>query len=380
MLTVKRFDRTSTQQRIGGWVLACFLALFVLWSGVERPDHDWDVIGYVAAVFHAEGARDTALHQLTYDSVREDVGERQFARLVDPADPYRSAVYASPEALTQHVPFYGIRVLHVAAIRAVCNLSGWPPSRALACLNGVLGALVVLTCFGLLRAFSVPVLLLPVIVWWAGVRDVSKLSTPDVLACWLALVSVLALARQKWHVALACALVMPLARTDAVLWSLMVTLVVAWLTPMRWKPLLAAALAVAVCAAINHWRHNPGHLVIFNFTLIHKHPWPTVQPVAVEWQAYADAYARGFGDALRQREIWMWPIALVLLWVGRFEGRLQQAVVLTCVGYVLAHMLLFPLYLQRFFVAPIALLSILFGREAWAWVAPRVAGRISAQV
>lgn len=355
-------------QRFAEWALVSLLAWFVLWSGAKRPDHDWDVIGYVAAAFHADGLLGVDLHQHTYDSVRQDVGERQFARLVDASDPYRAAVYASPVALEQHVHFYAIRVMHVSAMRVLSKLTGCSPSRALAWLNGVVGALAVLTCFGLLRAFSVPVWLLPVVLWWVGVRDVAKLSTPDVLACWLALSSVLALAHQRWHLALACALMLPLARTDAVLWSLMVAMTVMWLTSMRWQPVLAAALCLVVCAAINHLYQNPGHLVIFNFTLIQKHPWPATQPVATDWHIYAAAYARGVMHAIRQPDVLLWPLAVLFLLAGRWMSRLHRAVVLVSLCYVLLHMLLFPLYLQRFFVAPVFLVSTLLLREACFWL------------
>ncbi|TDP82109.1 hypothetical protein EV672_10663 [Aquabacterium commune] len=358
----------SVHQRFAEWALACLLALFVLWSGAKRPDHDWDVIGYVAAALHADGLRGVDLHRHTYDSVRHDVGERQFARLVDPSDPYRAAVYASPAALEQNVHFYAIRVLHVSAMRVISKLAGCSPSRALAWLNGVAGALAVFACFGLLRAFSVPVWLLPVLLWWAGVRDVAKLSTPDVLACWLALSSMLALAHQRWRLALVCASLLPLARTDAVLWSLMVAMAVVWMTSMRWQPLLAAVLSLMVCAAINHLCQNPGHLVIFNFTLIQKHPWPASQPVATDWHVYAAAYARGVMHAIGQPDFLLWPLAVLLLFAGRCMGRLHHAVVLVSLCYVLLHMLLFPLYLQRFFVAPIFLVSTLLFREAWFWL------------
>jgi hypothetical protein len=358
------------------WAITGLCALLVLWSGGMRPDHDWDVIGYVAAGLHADGLRGAELHRQTYDSIRKDVGEQQFARLTDPSDPYRRAVSASPEALTQHLPFYGIRVLHVEAMRALAHVTGWPLSRALAWLNGLVGALAVCVCFGLMRALGLPVLALPVLIWWAGIRDVAKLSTPDGLACLLAMGSLLALLHRRWTWALCLAVVLPAARTDHVLWSMMVVVAVLWLSPMRMWPLLALVLSVLLGMVINHVWRNPGHLVIFNFTLVHKHPWPAEQPVASDWHVYAETYLRGLGDWLRQRDVWLWPLSALMLARWRPASRETVAVVAVALSFVIAHMLLFPLYLPRFFVASVTALSVVWLSLAWSSWHQRLTGGV----
>lgn len=348
------------------WMVAALCALFVLWSGVMKPDHDWDIIGYVAAALHAEGEQGESLHAHTYDLVRQEVGEKQFAKLVDVSDPYRRTVHASADALVQHVPFYGIRVLHVGAIRVLHQLTGLPIPRALAWLNALVGAGSVLVCFGLMRSMGLPAILLPLLIWWAGVRDVAKLSTPDGLAALLALGTVAALLSQRWRTAMVLAVVLPAARTDYVLWSFLAMLVVMHLTPMRTLPALTALMAGAVHGGINHWFHNPGHWVIFNFTLIHKHPWPAQQTVAHDWHDYLNAYVQhGLVESLGQRGIWLWPLILTVLVLGWVKPKSHRALAWLSLSFVLLHMLLFPLYLQRFFVAPVAIATVVLCHTIW---------------
>jgi len=151
------------------------VAATVLFVGVTRPMHNWDMIGYVASA-HAE--------------VRDEVGPEVFTVLTTGND-YRRQVFQSAQALQEQLPFYSIRVVYVEMIRGL-GLFGVAYPRATyligAFFSAVSAAALGIICVRALLSVCV----LPLVVLVTGFLQLAPLSTPDSLALSGALLTTLA--------------------------------------------------------------------------------------------------------------------------------------------------------------------------------------------
>jgi hypothetical protein len=349
-------------------------ALAVLGLGLRKPYNNWDVIGYTAAALSAEGCRGTGLNEATYASLRNAVDADTFTLLTQ-GDDYRRTVRADPASLAQQLPFYGIRVLYLRLLGALHALgAGYPQathivSAAFAALSVVLLALIG-------REAGAPPWAVPLVAACAGLVDVARLSTPDAMACFFALLTSYALLRRSMLVFVLAAL-LPLVRTDFLLFSLLV--LGQTFAGGRRAASVAAMAAAAACYAWTVKAHGGyGWLTLFNTSLISKTAYPAALQPSHAIGAYLRPYLTTAYSFTQQPHFAIYGLALVWLLVRRDTGtdererRLCGAMCLVPLAFVALHLLLFPADTYRFFVATTALVG--------AWLIGRMgAGRVQAE-
>ncbi|HTV84669.1 MAG TPA: hypothetical protein VME63_04655 [Dyella sp.] len=331
--------------------------------GVKKPYYNWDMIGYVAAALSADGHRGADLNTAAYGMVKSEVGAPTFDRLVQ-QDDYRRTVYRDPVSLQQQLPFYRIRVLYVGLIRLM-HAAGVNDAKSTYLISAVFAALSVVWLALIGRETGTPIAALPLVVAFSGLLDVARLSTPDAMACFFALLSVYALIRQSVLVFVVAA-ILPLVRTEFLLLSLLI-FAHAFIYGKRKYALMAAAVSCALYWIVMKASGNDGWLVLFNFSLIHKTAYPAQRIVSHDLIDYLRPYVLIAYDLTTQPLLVLCGLAMaVLLMHGRgrtaAQWRLSSAVYVIPIAFAAMHLALFPEMTYRFFpfvtaVVPMGLLG-----------------------
>ncbi|MEX3991289.1 hypothetical protein AB4Y35_10965 [Paraburkholderia sp. EG286A] len=365
---------------------------WVLRVGLTQPDHsgfNWDVIGYVASMYKQDGLSGEPLRRAVFENVLKEVGESDLEKLTAgasrsqhgsssaeqvPDATYRATVFNDPVSLEQQIPFYSIRVLYLQSIRIVDHFVHSYSSSSIL-VNAIYAALCVLIVALLLEHFRISQLYLPAIIYISKLTTIGRISSPDALACLLSLLALLLLVkRSRWVFVAIVAL--PLARTDFVILSLILCLFSFRLFPIR-ITLLSAALSVGLLVVDNHLNGNYGFLRVFNFTLFGVDPYPATMENSARLTDYVNAYISG-AKRSHSQHLLVYMFSLVLFGM-RFYRRNPLAepdyIFIASMLFVSLHLILFPLYLERFFVFPV-IVSLIFMINRMAEGAGLAAGRL----
>ena len=345
------------ETRTRGWELAAVLltALAALFAGMVAPKHNWDMVAYVAAAYHADGHRGADLRDRTYADVRAAVDAGSYRDLT--AGPYRGVVAADPVSLEQQLPFYTIRVVYIGLVRAVGAATG-SYTRATHVVTAVFGFLSILAMGAILMRIGVSALVLPLTVSAVGIVTLTRIATPDSMACFASLLLVLALFRPGWW-AYALIALLPAIRSDYLIFS---GLAAAYLFVKHHRARAAGALlaAGAIYVALGWWSGNYGYLNLINFTLFGQRPYPAQLPIETDPRAYAAEIVVGTNYMISDGVFLLFAIALVALWRGRgviLSDRYTATLLALPVAFAAAHFALFPAYDKRFLVSSFFLVT-----------------------
>jgi hypothetical protein len=336
-------------------LIALCAAGYILFIGLLSPFNNWDLIGYIASALSNSGQTGIALHDATYAELQKAIPPDQFDLLTG-SSAYVRGVFQDPEALEQQLPFYRIRSLYILGLQLV-SLVTHSLAQASHVISAVSATALALVTAAQLssRTSDLPVYVfgaaLITILYLGAVPQLARLSTPDALFS-LAALSALVLFNRSRTVALVIIAFLPLIRTDAIVLSALL-LVLLWAERDR-KLLHYAALAVSVLlyAVLNAAYGNYGHLALFNFTFIsgQRTPYPETLQIARDPAVYIDVYLRRSAEMLTR---WV-PWILLAAGAGVGTTRLRRGhigpearLVLVCIGYVLLHFLAFPMGAAR---------------------------------
>lgn len=361
-------------QALGGAKLAyaLFFALVVFGAALQRPEHNWDMIGYVASIAAAGGLEGEALRAATYADVEASTSARKFAALTG-GEGYRGRVYRDPVSLEQQLPFYRIRTLYLLLVWIASAFTSTLSHATVlvSALSG--GAILLLACLALWRRGLAVFLFAPIAALSLGLLALARLSTPDALAAALALAALL-LMRRRPLAGLALLVVVPLVRTDFVLLSFLLVFLVE--RPARdWRHYALAGAAVVPCVLTNLLAANYGYLAVFNFTFIDNplKAYPADMVPSSDAGDYLQAYLRGLSRVAENKLVFLYAFAAALAAVsckGSAPPFWNRAALLT-IAFALLHFGLFPAGFERFYflatlVAALFLLTYLDGRLAAA--------------
>jgi hypothetical protein len=326
----------------------------VLFLGLASPKHNWDMVAYVAASYQADGHAGRDLLERTYADVRGQVDEASYRDLT--AGPYRAIVASDPASLEQQLPFYTIRVAYIAAVRGVGMLTG-SYTTAAHLVTAAFGFLSVLTMGAILVRVGVPTPILPLAVSALGILTLTRIATPDSMACFASLLLVAALFRPGWW-AYALIAILPAIRSDYLIFS---ALAATFLFVRHHRLRATAALAAAgiLYVALGRLSGNYGYLNLLNFTLFGQKPYPAQLPISTEPSAYAVEIAANTNYLISDGVFLLYAIALVLLWRRRTTWSEPHTALLLLlpVGFATAHFALFPAYDKRFLVSSFFLVT-----------------------
>jgi hypothetical protein len=356
---IKAASRRRTRLDARAWILTATVALCVLLLGLKKPYDNWDMIGYVAAALSAEGYHGAELNAATYDSVQRAVSATTFAQLTQQGD-YRQTVYRDPVSLQQQLPFYRIRILYVGLMRAL-HAAGVNLARSTYIVSAIFAALsVVVLAFVGLEA-ETPIAALPLVVAFSGLLDITRLSTPDAMACFFALLSMYALIRESRFV-LIIAACLSLVRTEFLLLSLLI-FAHAFIYGRRKQALMAAAASCALYWLANKSSGDYGWLLLYNFSLIHKTPYPAQLIPSHDLADYLRPYPAIAYDLITQPLFVVSAMALAALIMRKHqrsatEWRLSTAIYVIPIAFAALHLALFPEITYRFFAFVTAMVAM----------------------
>lgn len=347
---------TRSSLPIALFSLAC--AAFVTAYGLLSPINNWDLVGYTASALRNTGLTGEALHQMTYADLSRALPPERFADLTT-GGPYGRGVFADSEALEQQLPFYRIRVLYLLLIQTVAQNTGsltqatWivsATSAGLLCL--LTGAMLHINMRPLHWLATATALVLTLYV--SSVVLVSRLSTPDALFAFGAL-SALALFYRARTAAMTLVAILPLIRTDAIVLSALLMVLLLTERDRDWRHYTALAISAALYVAVNAAYGNYSHAVLFNFTLIagQRTPYPELLQIVRDPAVYLQVYLDRGAGMFAQWSTWILLATAITLAIDRARsGRIGPMGRLALVGiaYVLLHFLALPLGVARHYV------------------------------
>jgi hypothetical protein len=325
-------------------------SLLVFWIGAAEPMYNWDIIGYVASAYHADGYSGAKLRDLTYADIRKEVDAHRYSE-VTANNSYDGVVFHNPVALEQHLPMYSIRVTYVEGMRALKSFGVEYP-RGTYLIAAFFGALSVLMFGAVVSTAGMPVLIVPLVVVATGLGNLARLSTPDTLACFFSLWAMYCLLTRSRLLFVASAL-LPFMRTDAVVLSALLMAFAFW-RGQRVLSVASFAVSAAAYVLINRIHGNYGWLMLINQSLIQKSPFPGSIVPSHDLGDYVRAYFLTFQDIVTQPNF-LTPIVLVAVYVYALHRRAagsdlsRYAFFFIPLAFAVLRLLLYPSYEDRYF-------------------------------
>lgn len=356
---------TSLAARMTAAFVAVIAMSAMAW-GLLLPDNNWDIVGYVAAAHEQDGLAGKRLATATYGDLRAAMSANDFRSLtggVGQDGAYRRGVFSDQVALAQNVPFYSVKPAFVGLMRAIDSV-GIPYPEATHLISAAFSFAAVVILYLLLRQSDISPMWLPLIAVAAGVFDASALSSPDAMACAFSLAAFyLLIEDSEWL--FACTALLPVVRPDLVVLSGLL-LAVQFFKGHALSATLSGVGAVACYIAVSAAAHSGGYARLFDFTFFNLTPYPaTVAGPASAWD-YAGPYIR------MPRAVIIHPRALIYLLCAPLLffapawstwGKRHTAAMIA-IAYVGLHLLSFPEYADRFFVASAAIVLLFLTVEA----------------
>ena len=333
-------------------------ATVILVYGLLKPEHNWDMIAYVAAAYHKDGYRGSDLTRETYGEIKKEVSNKTFSKLV--TGEYRETVFRDPSSLEQQIPFYSIRVAYIELIRLFRHLS-LSYTKSTYVISAIFASLSVLVLGLIILEAPVSIAILPIVVALTGYGEIARLSTPDAMACFFSLSGIYTLIR-KGKLVFFVAAILPLIRTDFILLSgLLMTFT--YSQRNRFISLFSLASAAAIYILVTKLNGNYGYLALFNFTFIGSfNPYPANIVISRDVGAYLIPYAQLLRSLISHPHTVVYALALYLFWLKRdqLRGDKPDFYCLFSLPFVFSgvHMLLFPSDHFRFFVFSASLIFV----------------------
>jgi len=340
--------------------LVCF-SIFIFFSALTNPAHNWDMIAYAGAAKSFEIRDHRVLHEYIYSSLKSTVSAPTYERLI--SGDYRKAMSEDPEAFSQQLPFYNIKILYVFFVFLLAQ-AGLNIFTATFLVSSVAVVAAVWLMFLAFRKHIQPaffIFFLFSTLLFEIVR-VAQLSTPDGLA-FLAFMSVMCALFKEKRVVFAILPLSILVRTDLILFSGLVSGYVFMKFP-KWRAAAVWSFAAScfIYLLINRYFGNYGWNVLMNFTFIETAAYPAKIQNQIHFPDYLNILT---GQIKRLFHVNQWllyalitPVSMAgLLAFGKGgrdypDSRKILHVLMISAGYAVIHFLLFPAVSTRFFIAP----------------------------
>lgn len=356
--------------RIAVPVGVALFSLYILLTATATvifPDHNWDMLPYIAA--SAEGAATTpqALHAYAYDTVKAAVPAGDYRALTDDGGGYRSRMASDAAGFHSMMPMYRVKFLYIEMIAQLSKvMSPVAAMQAIQATSALAFGTILLLWLRSAGALALAPLAVGILIA-AEFAYVSRSNSPDLLASTLLLAGCFAHIRQRGLLAGALLFLAVLVRPDNVIF--VAVLAVLLLAFRRWSiGVIAGAVAsFAAYIAVSKWAGHPGW-------------WPHLYFSSIEQQLTMDGfhpafsvvdYVKAFVAAVVRSLVFnTWVGVAVLALAGwyltdragykleRRAGLLFAALVLS----VLAKFVVFPIHDNRIYfpnlIPPFLLLAV----------------------
>jgi hypothetical protein len=343
------------------WIVGVTSALAIAVFSYQLPENQWDMLGHLGGALHFGIDDPEELHRQTYALAQKTLTPEDYLELTD-GNVERKAWSRDPGAFLQVLPFYEPRVL-VTGPAYIAHKAGFNPILYMRLQSSIAAGLGVLL-FTLVLALcsrSWLVLVVPLLASISGVLDVARFEGADALSFVAYAGAVYLLMKRSWW-SLAVIALLPLTRSDMIIYALPALLYFAWVFKEK---LHLVTLAIVVCLAsyfaVNSAFDNYGWVKQFYVAQIQYLSHPADVSVRLTAEMYIGAVIRGTVKLLYNYQFQFFAlISLVILsacWMRLKETGARaitdEYVLGLCVlamFFVVTHFLVFPSMHTRYFV------------------------------
>ena len=341
-------------------VLACLLFFAGAVGVFFQADRNWDLLAYVGIVHEQRLESPEAIHQATYEALREASTEKQFTDLTSVENFYRREAFETPAVFVAQLDWYRVRAAYWG-LASVLHGAGLPEVTAFRLINSLayfgLCTVVFLFLSRTLADQRSALLGSALVALYPPLLDVARTLTPDILAAFAVITGFTAMLRGFLVPgALAC-LAAVFARTDAGILGLIligpVLIVGNGSIARRLSAAAVLAMALPVVLSLNSVFDYPGWAKLFTDDFKGKLLYPNAVEVTVTAKDYIQGFARRISVVFLNTSIWLVGImTLMALHKASLERKLTDPAVFwlgAVVVYIPVCIALFPYPVERFF-------------------------------
>lgn len=354
-------DRVSKMKKTIPLFIFIILAIFTLYSSVNNPYHNWDMIGYMAAAKSFEEQNIEALHTFTYQMLEKSVTPAEYLALTRD-DGYRTEISTDTSAFQEQLPFYQIRPLYTAMIYLLYKV-GVNIALATYLISGIAAALGILLLFLIAKSCLSDLLsyVLAGSLVLFKVFDLARYSTPDGLAFLGIILAVYLYVRKKGKVLICLLPILLTIRTDLVLFTIpmLVVLYMHGITK-KWETVISALFSIVIYWGIGALTGNPGWATTFYFTMVEYLAHPISQPPTLTTGIYFHSLLKGLKHLIKNPRFLLYVITVfssIILSVKFSQNKPMRKILaspaagllLVSCFYIGSHFVIFPVSWDRFF-------------------------------
>ena len=289
---------------------------------MQSPTYNWDLLGYIGAVYAYEISDVQELHVRTYAEVERNVPELYYAYLTQ-ASSWRVQVALEPRAFVQHLPFFQVKPAYPALMFLLQQL-GMDLVAASIVISKVAWWLMGLLLFQWLAVYLRPwpaclctmlVMTVPQVMILAG------LSSPDALSSLLTLAVFFLLVEKHWYgtaLLLACGAIS--VRHNNLLLLFLVALHVIWIVPGR--RLVAVGYLVVGLGGylfLKGFYDNYSWAVFFHHSVVERLAYPAEFQPWLRLEDYLHIYLQCMLTPTIYTALWWWLLAGLGLCYGQYR-------------------------------------------------------------
>ncbi|MBL0686352.1 MAG: hypothetical protein JJV95_00260 [Sulfurospirillum sp.] len=335
-----------------------FVSMLVL-IALIKPSLNWDMIGYVASVKNFEINNPVELHNFVFHNLKEFVSPDMYILLTDSDSQYRIDMATNANLFYQQLPFYEIRIAYTFCIYLMTKigLNIFFSTYLVSIISSVLGVVFLFNALkdkiyiGFLYA-------LPLFLMFAGIINLTRLSTPDSMAFLCLSIFVYLFSNKKIIFLLAIMPLFVLVRTDMIIFNLLVFFVIFVIYSNHRKSVYISLLAtILFYLSINSVFNNYGWATIFSVTLVERISNPADVMLSISVGEYLKAFLHGIIGMLGDRVfLGFFSITCAfLLIIKKIQFSFQENKEIFIYGfisilYIFIHFILFPVVWDRFFI------------------------------
>lgn len=267
------------------FVFIVFLSVYLTSLNYKNREYDWDMPGYVGAVYKMEFPDSPdKVHKLTFQSIKKEASKDNYLKLsgVKPANTARQVYEKSAQSFSQQLPYYEIKVGYNLALLFLQKIGFSPPMSVLAIslLSYFFSAILIFFILKIIFPdnWLLTVLIVSGVMFFPPLILMSRSPTPDLFVFQFILIFLFGLLSEwkKWILFIILFFI-TLVRPDYVILTLTYLLAVFLFEYIKNKKMnvmfiLQAVLLLCLYFIIIKYYHYPGWKNLFYDSFIFRRP------------------------------------------------------------------------------------------------------------
>lgn len=336
------------------------LSFVICLTGLIEPKNNFDLVFYTGSSFSLIHSDIDKIHESTYELLGDNLPKSRFEELT--GGEYGKANYNNVNVFREQLSFYRSRVVYysfpvVFSYLGINILDGFY-------LTSFLFSFISLIVLFFISVEFIPikyVSFLPLLLSGIGFVSISRLSTPDSMACFGVLITIYAM--MKYHSRHLILLpIIILFRRDLFIFSCLVLLVYyVKNSSVGYKFVLSSIFCFVIYYLSTRLSGHPGWSTVISHTFDELILYPVSNPATVSPKEYALSLFSAVKSSINNSGFTIFLFSSFTLLYARYSNSTSvydfifsssntDYVLFPSISYVFAHILLFPAVWNRFFV------------------------------